>query len=415
MNNLGTSSYKGVRDFYPDDMFVQDYIMSVWHNVLQSYGYEHYSASILEPTELYEGKTSDEIVSEQTYSFTDRGGRRVTLRPEMTPTVARMIAQKRRELPFPIRWYSIPNVFRYERPQKGRLREHWQLNVDFFGVSNLNAESEAIQIAYDIMKKFGLTESDFVVKINDRNILNEIIAELDLNEAQTKEFKILLDKKNKMDNFNEKMEQLIGRPFNETIAPNKTITRLTEKLNAVGIKNVVFDPLLIRGFDYYTGVVFEIFDTDPENSRSLFGGGRYDNLLDIFDAERVPAVGFGMGDVTIREALAARNLLPKPFAPAHLSICTVTNSSASLEDISEYANKMAKNLRQSGVDVVVDYSDKKIGDKIKKAAKTGTPFAVCIGDQELEDKTIEVKELESKQTSKMNPDDLASFIKSKVN
>ena len=165
---LSLEPYKGTRDFYPEDQFVQNYIFGVWRKVAESYGYLEYGASILEETDLYRAKTGEEIVNEQTYSFTDRGGRDVTIRPEMTPTVARMVAQKRKELSFPLRWYSIPNLFRYERPQRGRLREHWQLNCDMFGVDSIDADVEIISLAYDIMKAFGAKDENFEIRINDR-------------------------------------------------------------------------------------------------------------------------------------------------------------------------------------------------------------------------------------------------------
>lgn len=389
MKKIGTENYKGVRDFYPNDMFIQDYIMSVWHKVLESYGYQHYSASVLELAEIYETKTSQEIVNEQTYTFVDRGNRRVTLRPEMTPTVCRMIAKKERELNFPIRWYSIPNVFRYEQPQKGRLREHWQLNVDVFGIDNINAETELIEISDKIMKTFGLKESDYVIKINDRDIINNLLKELNLDEEKSKDFIRLLDKKNKIDDFNEKAEKILGRPYDMVITPNKKIQELTEKLNSRNITNVVFDPNLIRGFDYYNGIVFEIFDTNPQNKRSVFGGGRYDNLLEIFGGRPMPIVGFGMGDVTIRDVLENRDLLPKEIIPAHIGLCLLDLK------YSDFASNIANELRQDGIDVVINYSDKKISDQIKYFDKNKIPFIICIGSDEFENKKFKIKNLKT--------------------
>lgn len=408
MKKIDTSNYKGVRDFYPEDMFIQDYITSVWHHVLENYGYQHYSASLLEPSEIYENKTSEEIVSEQTYSFTDRGGRDITLRPEMTPTVARMVAKKHRELSFPLRWYSIPNVFRYERPQKGRLREHWQLNVDLFGVDKVDAEAEIIDIAYSIMKKFGLIESDFTIRISDRNLLNQIMDNLGLSGDQQKSFKGLLDKKNKMSekDFSEKMNELIGKDFDfESVVANENIQKLISKLNGRRISNVVFDPTLVRGFDYYTGTVFEIFDNDPENNRSLFGGGRYDNLMEMFGAEKVPTVGFGMGDVTIREALESRNLLPGEIIPAHVYICNFN------EEANDYSAQLANDLRRQGLDVIVDYTNKKISDQIKKADKKSIPFVICVGDSEIKNDKFKVKEMSSGKEKLVKRPNIVKFVK----
>ncbi|OHB11539.1 MAG: hypothetical protein A3G05_02470 [Candidatus Zambryskibacteria bacterium RIFCSPLOWO2_12_FULL_45_14] len=250
MSKLGTDPYKGVRDFYPEDMAIQNYIFNTWRKVAEEKGYVEYSASILEPTEIYTEKSGAEIVNEQTFTFTDRGDRSVTLRPEMTPTLARMVAARRRNLKFPLRWYSIPNLFRYERPQRGRRREHWQLNCDLVGVAGIEGDKEIISLAYAVMKEFGAKDSDFEIRINNSNI----------------------------DDFKD-------------IVPN-----------------IVSDPTLARGQTYYTGTVFEIFDTDKENNRAIAGGGRYDNLLEMFEVEPVPAVGFGMGDITLRDFLETHGL-----------------------------------------------------------------------------------------------------------
>ncbi len=252
MAKLGTDPYKGVRDFYPEDMAIQNYIFNTWRQIVERNGYVEYSASLLEPTEIYTEKSGAEIVNEQTFTFTDRGDRSVTLRPEMTPTLARMIAARRRNLKFPLRWYSIPNLFRYERPQRGRRREHWQLNCDLLGIAGIEADKEIVSLAYTIMKEFGAKDEDFEIRINNSDINN---------------FKV--------------------------IAPN-----------------LVLDPTLARGQTYYTGIVFEIFDISKENGRALAGGGRYDNLLEMFDVEPIPAVGFGMGDITIRDFLETHKLGP---------------------------------------------------------------------------------------------------------
>ncbi len=252
MSKLDTAPYKGVRDFYPEDMRIQNYIFNTWKKVVESRGYQEYSASPLEPTEIYAEKSGEEIVHEQTFTFIDRGDRSVTLRPEMTPTLARMVAGKRRELKFPLRWFSIPNLFRYEKPQRGRKREHWQLNADLLGVGGIEGDKEIITLLYEIMKEFGAKDSDFEIRVNNCNF----------------------------DDF-------------------KDLT-----------PNMIFDESLARGQAYYTGTVFEIFDKDPENPRALAGGGRYDNLLELFDVEAVPAVGFGMGDITMRDFLETHKLLP---------------------------------------------------------------------------------------------------------
>jgi len=252
MAKLGTEPYKGVRDFYPEDMAIENYIFNTWRKVAEQFGYQEYGASLLEPTEIYTEKSGVEIVNEQTFTFTDRGNRSVTLRPEMTPTLARMVAARRRNLKFPLRWYSIPNLFRYERPQRGRKREHWQLNCDLLGVADVEGEKEIISLVYAIMREFGAKDEDFEIRINNADI---------------------------------------------------------DSFKASGL-NLVFDPTLARGQTYYTDIVFEVFDTNKENGRAIAGGGRYDNLLEIFEVDSIPAVGFGMGDITMRDFLETHKLGP---------------------------------------------------------------------------------------------------------
>lgn len=257
---IDTTPYKGVRDFYPEDMAIQNYIFSVWRKVAEEAGYQEYSASILEYADLYRSKSGDEIVNDQMYVFKDKGEREVALRPEMTPTLARMVAARRKGLKLPLRWFSIPNCFRYERPQRGRKREHWQLNCDIMGPAGIEGDVEIISVAYKIMKAFGANNNSFEIRLNNPKG----------------------DKEN--------------------------LEQIKNKLNEIGITNTRIDESLARGQTYYTGTVFELFDTDPENGRALGGGGRYDNLLQLFDVEPLPTVGFGMGDVTMRDFLETHNL-----------------------------------------------------------------------------------------------------------
>lgn len=410
-SQLGTEPYKGVRDFYPEQMAQQKHIFNVWRSVVEKYGYVEYNASILEPSELYKAKSGEEIINEQTYSFTDRGDREVTLRPEMTPTVARMIAAKRREIGFPARWYSIPNLFRYERPQRGRAREHWQLNVDCFGIPTNHAEIEGINIAYDIMKAFGATESDFIIKISSRKLMNAIFNNwYELDEQKSIALQKLIDKKAKMDSeiFQGEAEKIIGRTFeflnmSETSEDYQEAMAFPEireakdeldgviaELKAKGITNVEYDETLIRGFDYYTGIVFEVFDTDPKNNRSVFGGGRYDDLLALFGGDKVPAFGFGMGDMTIADFLETRNLFPAYKSSADIMVCIID------ENATEYADEVAKELRAEGKNVAVNYSYRSMGDQLKSAEKQSIPKAIVIGEREAEAKKYEVKTLEAK-------------------
>jgi histidyl-tRNA synthetase len=421
---IGTESYKGVRDFYPEDMFVQNFIFGVWKSVAESFGYSQYDASILEPAELYRAKSGEEIVSEQTYTFTDRGEREVTLRPEMTPTVARMVAGREHDLQFPLRWYSIPNLFRYEKPQRGRLREHWQLNVDIFGVDSTDAEVEVISLADKIMKKFGATDSDFVIKINSRKILNDLFKHFSLTEEQEQKVSKIIDKKEKIpaDVFRTSLEEIIPDSVAEMVLllssaeklldtlgkQNENaveLVRTIEKLSENGLSNIVFDPTLTRGFDYYTGVVFEIFDTHPDNRRALFGGGRYDDLLDIFGKKKIPAFGFGMGDVTIRDFLESHNLLPKYKSSADIFICTLK------PEYTKDALQLADKLRALGVKTAVNLSDKKLGDQIKSADKQKIPFTLVLGEDEIKSGLYPLKNLETGDEKKVKVEEIAGVVK----
>lgn len=428
---LSTESYKGVRDFYPEDMFIQNYIFDTAEAVVRSFGYQEYGASVLEPSELYEAKTGEEIVNEQTYTFEDRGGRSVTLRPEMTPTVARMIAAKKRELGLPLRWYSMPNLFRYERPQRGRLREHFQLNVDLFGVGNTKADIEIIQIAAAIMRRFGAESEQFEIRINNREFMNRVFSHYNLSKDEMHALSKLIDKKRKIpeDAFKQELHEILKEKqdlheimyrfvgANDLEALPESLRECDEKraldetlagLAKLDVENAVIDVSVMRGFDYYTGMVFEVFDTAPENNRSLFGGGRYDDLLRLFGTETLPAVGFGMGDVTMRDFLETHGLLPEYKPSAMLYICLLEDHEGL------FAQNLAETLRENGIAVEIDLSERKVGDQIKTAHKHAVPWVVAIGKNEMDSGVFKVKNLgEGVETECRSADDIISLVAGK--
>lgn len=358
MSKLDTNPYKGVRDFYPEDKFIQNYIFGKWKMMAEKFGYEEYDASVLEHTEIYKEKSGEEIINEQTYTFTDRGGRDVTLRPEMTPTVARMVAAKRRELGFPLRWYSIPNIFRYEATQRGRLREHWQLNVDIFGVNSLHADIETIILADRIMKAFGATNKDYEIRLNVHN------------------------------------------------APEEQLNTVYDALKKSNMPNVRIDKDVQRGQAYYKGVVFEFYDTNSENSRSILGGGRYDNLTSLFEDFEMPAVGFGAGDVTLRDFLETHGLLPT-YVPA-TKVYIVQPDSRYVREVVE----IAKNLRMKGVNTAIDWTERKVGDQIKAADKLKIPFVMVIGENELKEQKFSIKNLSTGEEKEINLEDIPNLVNS---
>ncbi len=406
---LPTEPYKGVRDFYPEDWSTQQYIFDTWRGVAEKVGYVEYEASILEPSDLYRAKGSDneEMVSEQTYTFMDRGEREVTLRPEMTPTGARLGAGKRRELGFPLRYYSIPNCFRYERMQRGRLREFWQLNVDIFGSKSMAADAEILAVSYGIMMAFGATESDFVIKVGSRSAINALVAELELSEEVTKKLFILLDRKAKMpgEEFSHALSDLsIPESRLLTHEPPEDIALMLAQFKEAGMNNIVYDPSVVRGFAYYSGMVFEVFDTHEDNNRALFGGGRYDNLTQLFDDEALPGVGFGMGDETIRLFMEVRGLIPPYVPPTKLYIATPS------PELSYQIQSFAGELRRAGVNVGVDFGERKLGDQIKAASKHKIPWLMVVGENELAQGQFTLRNLESGHEETLPQEALADFL-----
>lgn len=416
-DKLSTDPYKGVRDFYPQDQFIQKYLFEHMSRTCELYGYEEYSASILEPAELYSSKTSEEIVNEQTYSFTDRGDRKVTLRPEMTPTFARMIAAKHRDIPLPARWYSIPNCFRYERPQRGRLREFWQLNADIIGATGIEADAEIIALAHSILRSLGAQERDFEIRVSDRRILDTIYDNVAIDADKRSEITRMLDRRAKLDDF---MGQLTGVVGDADLAKNlideidrTTSTAYLEKLRSMleqmGVNNMIVDTKITRGLDYYTGMVFEVFDTNPLNRRAMFGGGRYDKLLELFSDTAIPAVGFGMGDVIARDFLEVHDLLPAYMPATELMLCVVEPEAMA------HANRLAQELRAEDITVAVNFSNKRLGDQIRQAEKMNIPFIVAVGSKERDNGHYTLKNIATGHEITTSADRIAEHVFSSFN
>jgi histidyl-tRNA synthetase len=296
---LSKKPYKGTRDFFPKQMRVRDYIFSKMRACAESFAFEAYDGPLLEEVELYKAKSGEELINDQIYSFTDRGDRFVAIRPEMTPTVARMAASVHRETPKPIRWYSIPNLMRYERPQRGRLREHWQFNADVFGAPENLGELEIISLLVHLLKSFGADSSMFSIKINDRRIVDHLFLEqLKLTEDQSYKLYKVIDrsKKVKKDVLEKDIKEILVTDdkiqlFNEYLYPSdqkapttsESFNKFMELANKMGLSDYLeYDPTIVRGLDYYTGIVFEVFDKHPDNLRAICGGGAYANLLTNF-------------------------------------------------------------------------------------------------------------------------------------
>lgn len=407
---LSTESYKGVRDFYPEEQAILTHLFGVYRSVLERFGYVEYHASVLEPSELYKNKgaENEEMVNEQTYTFIDRGGREITLRPEMTPTVARMVAGRRRDLGFPLRFYSIPNVFRYERPQRGRLREHWQLNIDIFGSESLAADAEVMLVSHAIMVELGAKQEDFEIRIGSRSFLDQLVKEQNLGEKEARKLFGLLDRRAKMPHAEFISELGALGVTEDALSPAnepEDVAAVISILKEAGVTNAVFDPSIVRGFNYYTGVVFEVFDTHPDNNRSVFGGGRYNGLVSLFDDESVAAVGAACGDTALTNFLEVRGLLPTYEAPTQLYIAV-----ASPAVVSE-AFMLATELRKDGVCVAVDFGDKKLAYQIKAASKHKIPYLAVVGENELASGTFKVRNLTTGEEESVARSAFANYFK----
>lgn len=428
---LSTQPYKGARDFYPEDKRLQKYMFDSLRKTVERYGYEEYDAPILESLDLYLAKSGQEIVNEQTYTFKDRGGREVVIRPEMTPTVSRMVAAKRQELAYPLRWYSIPNLWRYERPQRGRLREHWQLNVDLFGIADRQAELEIITIANQIFKDFGAKPDMYAIRLNSRVFMDHVLnVYLGLDTVEAHSIAKLIDRMNKLERslFIAQVDAAISPAKRETGTVEKLLEALQAKrfsalpeslqahpslanlkdlqadLQGAGITNVVFDVTLMRGFDYYTDVVFEIFDTHPENNRSMMGGGRYDGLVSLFGVDPVPTIGFGLGDATLENFLDTHHLLPELRSETEAFVAVIG-------DEHERASKSIRELREMGLSIAVGISGRKLGDQFKVADKKGIAHMIIIGKQELDSEQFIIKNLHTGVEEKHSLARIVSLIK----
>lgn len=429
--SLSTQPYKGARDFYPEDKRLQKYMFNTIRKTVERFGYEEYDAPILEPTDLFLAKGNEEIIQSQTYTFTDRGDRSVTVRTEMTPTVSRMVAGRRQELAYPLRWYSIPNLWRYERMQRGRLREFWQLNVDIFGVGGLEADHEIIVVADQILKDFGAKSTMYSIQVNSRKLMNFIFEDhLGLDEVQAQTIARIIDRIHKLppEEFatqidavltSEQRQQGIGDQIIELMKTKKLgdlpkavreqaachdLEHLMVMLDHSKVTNAVFDITIMRGFDYYTDIVFEVMDADPENNRAMLGGGRYDGLVGLFGVEPVPTVGFGLGDVTLQNFLETHELLPKLEPETELYV--ILN-----EDVYEQSIRLVTDLRNMGVNVAIDSSGRKSDKQLKTAYKKGIHHVLFVGESDLQESRFRIRNLISGEEQTASIERLVSYIK----
>lgn len=420
------SALPGFRDFYPDEFAVRAHIVEAWREVARRYGFQEYDGPPLEPLELYVEKSGPEIV-QQLYNFTDKGGREVALRPEMTPTLARMVGSRIGGMPKPVKWFSIPQLFRYERQQRGRLREHFQLNVDIIGESDVSADAELLAAAIDVLRELGLTEKDFVARVSDRRVLRaifvnagvlpdrlalayNIVDKLEREEPDTirnrlvEEVGILAEDANQIiDVLNRKslsaLDDLgLRGPLDED---KKRLEELESRLKAMGLgKYFEIDLSIVRGLAYYTGTVFELFDRRGE-LRAICGGGRYDDLLKRVGGVDLPALGFGMGDVVLKELLKDRGLLPS--VEHKVDYYLIAEEGELRADLL----KLAHRLRDAGRSV--EYSLKPAGRnrQFKNALVLGARQVVFLSPDCIADGAVDVRDMASGEEVRVPMEELA--------
>jgi histidyl-tRNA synthetase len=422
---LSTQPYKGTRDFYPADMRIQRWMFDQMRRVVESFGYEPYDGPMLEPFELYAAKSGEELVNQQLYWLMDRGERKMAVRPEMTPTLARMVAGKIHELPRPVRWYSIPNLWRYERPQRGRLREHWQLNVDVLGGDALLADAEILTLALALVKGFG-GEKFVAVRVNNRRLMDHFFGKMGMDAARALPVTKAIDARAKIgeekyatwlselgvtESQKSEMEDFFKASFAEVekkyeCEGTRELRSLFKLLEESGVKSpqVVFDPQVLRGLDYYTGTVFEMYDISPENTRAMFGGGRYDNLVGLFGKDKLPGVGLGMGDVTLRNFLETHGLLPQLDSGVDVMVALPR------PELRGAAEQVAAQFRSCGLRVITPLSVEGFGPQLKVAARHGARFAVLFGEAEWAKGEVIVKELATGEQKVMPEAEVCRFI-----
>jgi len=404
---------KGTRDFYPQEMAVRNWIVDGWKKVSLRNGFAEYDGPIFEYLKMFQIKSGDEIV-EQLFSLTDRGGRDLALRPEITPTLARMVNQKINSLPKPVKWFSVPRLFRAERPQKGRLREFFQWNIDIIGVDDVLADAEVIFTTIDYLRQIGLTKKDIKVKISSRELLAGFLKSLGIPEQKLGDLYVLLDKSAKLpaDVFEELLiEQIPEKKITDKIlefmveqsseqmanmtSPNEStrsamehLIKVFNYLESMGVGDFcVFDPGIVRGLAYYTGIVFEVHDAVGE-LRAICGGGRYDNLLKDFGGPSIPATGMGMGDCVLEILLREKGLLEKQLQPNTMDYFVAYVDEAYKEE----AVKVTMELRSKGFKANFSYKAAKLNKQLKQASEQNSKKCIIIGD-EFKNKKLAIKDM----------------------
>ena len=398
---------KGTRDYYPEAMAVRSWLYSTARKVAESFGYQEYDAPFLESIDLYAAKSGEELVKEQSYVFEDRGGNLITLRPELTPSLARMIAQQQEQLSFPLRWWSFGPFWRYERPQKGRTREFFQWNVDLIGAANPAADAEVVAVLATFFREVGLTPQDTLILVNNRQLIEKELERLGIVSDGRKAVFRLVDRRDKMSQpdwalyaselglSTAQIDGLIRMVSNNDLwEQSGDLCEFFPAIEALGVQEYVrFAPDIIRGLDYYTGIVFEAQAIRGDLRRSLLGGGRYDDLLADVGGEAMPATGFAMGDLAISLLLEELKLVPDGLnRPASPVLVTVFDKDRILDALS-----LAAELRKSGLNITCYPTGDKLAKQLKYADRAGFQFVILHGPDEIARDEVTIKDLRNRE------------------
>tara|TARA_B110000495_G_scaffold63702_1_gene54107 strand:+ start:6184 stop:7485 length:1302 start_codon:yes stop_codon:yes gene_type:complete len=413
---------RGTRDFYPEDMRLRNWLFDNFDDAALSHGFEEYDSPILEHEDLYTRKQGEEI-TQQLYNFQDKGDRKVALRPEMTPSLARMVMSRAGALPMPIKWYSIPQCWRYERTQRGRGREHYQWNVDIWGTSEISADAELISVVVTFFESVGLSSDDLVIRISSRKVLEEVLGSLKVEGDIFTKTCIIVDKMDKLsaDIISQQlaelghdshaiqtiqnilgiknMSDLTSALEDESIAVSE-LNYLFDSIDSYGISEwVEFDASIVRGLAYYTGSVFEAHDREGK-FRAICGGGRYDKLLSTLGGKDLPATGFGFGDMVIMELLEEKKLLPELISSTEDVVIPLS------PDLRNVAVMVAAALRDTGRTVDLVLEDKKMKWAFKHAERIGADRLVMVMPEEWKSEKVRIKDLHTGEESDVSFEEL---------
>jgi histidyl-tRNA synthetase len=413
---------KGTRDFYPELMAIRNWLYNTIRQISESFGYQEYEAPFLESIDLYAAKSGEELVNKQSFVFPDRSGEMITLRPELTPSLTRMIAQRQRQLIYPLRWWSFGPFWRYERPGKGRTREFFQWNIDLIGVNTPEADAELITILATFFKTLGLTPQDVNIQVNDRLLLDSALADIGFPAESHREISRWIDRRDKLSQTEwEALSKDIGVSDSQLASvkqilqndelwkKSNELVRAFDALQAMGVMEYIkYSPAVVRGLDYYTGIVFEAFDLSGDVQRAIMGGGRYNNLLGDVGGEPLPATGFALGDVVITLILESKGLLPKDLGISPASILVTVFDSDRLTTSLEFSVE----LRKAGFKVACYPEVVKLPKQFKYADRMGISTVIVIGPDEVANDQVTIKDLSTGKQQTMARREAIKFLKS---